>query len=89
MVAPDNLEFVPCSEDNVLAIVQDRVALDYLFRTKGLLYLSVHIFHCVFHEDCRVRNRLGHLLLSLHQSADHSVRNDNRLVAFRISHLDC
>ena len=47
----DDFDLVSASKDDVLTVVHDGVALDYLLFTKGFLDLVLHVFRGVLHEN--------------------------------------
>ena len=74
------LKLVRPRNDDVLDVLHARVPCDLLLRAICLLDLRVHLLLAVLHENCRIRIRLGHLLLALLQSHEHVVRQDDGLV---------
>ena len=59
-----NHQVVSHSEDNVFAVVNNRITVDDFLRTKSLLNFSIHILRRIFHENCWVRVALWHFLLT-------------------------
>lgn len=77
-----NLKFWFQTEDNVLAIVHNRIAINNLLRTKSFFDLLLNIFGWVFHKDGWIWVTFGHFFLSFNKPRDHTVGNNNRFFLF-------
>jgi len=83
----DHFERIPCAEYDIFAIIENRIAFNYLLSAECFLYLLLHLFGSVLHKDSGIRVGLRHFLLSLNKSADHTMRYNNGFILLVVCHL--
>ncbi len=69
----DDIDFTSGSEDDVSAVIHDRVSFNDLRFTVSFLDLFLNILCSIFHENCWIWITLWHLLLPLNKTTDHSM----------------
>ncbi len=67
-------------ENDIFRIVKNRIALNLSFFAEGLFDFFINVFGWILHKYGWIGVTFGHFFLTLNQTTDHTMRDNNRLL---------